>query len=58
MVVSFIKKSTTKKAIKENDKEKENIKTYPYCLSTIPKKATKCAYCASNIDEEIEETTK
>lgn len=58
IVVSFIKKTTTKKAIQENNKEKETTKTCPYCLSTIPKKATKCAYCTSDIVEQVEKTVE
>ena len=32
-------------------KQEETTKKCPYCLSTIPIKATKCAHCTSTIEE-------
>ena len=47
IVISFIKKSNKKEA-----KEKiETTKTCPYCKSTIDIKATKCAFCTSDLEE-------
>ena len=47
MVVKFIKKGKKKE---EKVKEK-NTKSCPYCLSTIPIKATRCGYCTSILNE-------
>lgn len=43
MVVKFIKNG--------KKKQEETTKKCPYCLSTIPIKATKCAHCTSTIEE-------
>lgn len=46
--------------IKE-EKEKAKIKTTkecPYCLSTVPIKATKCAFCTSDLSKVKEENLK
>ena len=42
---------------KEESKEEPTKKLCPYCLSEIPYKATKCAHCASDL-EEPKKTTK
>jgi large conductance mechanosensitive channel len=39
-----------KKSEKEEEKEPET-KLCPFCLSEIPYKATKCAHCASDLEE-------
>ena len=48
-VLSIIKKSTAKKDLKKKEDEEKTTKTCPYCLSTIPSKATKCAHCTSDV---------
>lgn len=48
------KKFKKNKKGKEEEEEKEpETKLCPYCLSEIPYKATKCAHCASNLDEKV-----
>ena len=42
---------------KADSKEEPTKKLCPYCLSEIPYKATKCAHCASDL-EEPKKTTK
>ena len=43
--------------VKADPKEEPTKKLCPYCLSEIPYKATKCAHCASDL-EEPKKTTK
>jgi len=45
LIVNAIKKATEK----EEKKVAKTTKTCPYCLSDIPLKAKKCAYCTSNV---------
>ncbi len=51
-------KSHTKKGKKEEVKEEiivePTVKQCPYCLSEIPYRAVKCAHCASELEEIIE----
>lgn len=49
IVVSFMKKTTEKKQTRENSKIVEKNKICPYCFSSIPKEAIKCAYCTSEL---------
>jgi large conductance mechanosensitive channel len=44
-IVNAIKKATKK----EEKKVAKTTKACPYCLSDIPLKAKKCAYCTSNV---------
>lgn len=39
--------------IKHEDKPKPTTKTCPYCKSEIPLDAVKCAFCASELDDDI-----
>lgn len=51
-LVLFIIVKTLTKANKKNTQETEvTTKTCPYCLSTIPIKATRCAHCTSILEE-------
>lgn len=45
LIVNAIKKATEK----EEKKVAKTTKTCPYCLSDIPLKAKKCAYCTSSV---------
>lgn len=48
------KKLKKNKKGKEEEEEKEpETKLCPYCLSEIPYKATKCAHCASTLEEKV-----
>lgn len=52
-IVLFIIVKTLTKASKKDTQEVEiTTKTCPYCLSTIPLKATRCAHCTSILEEE------
>lgn len=51
-IVLFIIVKTLTKANKKDTQEVEiTTKTCPYCLSTIPIKATRCAHCTSILEE-------
>lgn len=45
VIVSIIKKSNKK----ENVIKESTTKDCPYCLSTVPLKATKCSFCTSEL---------
>lgn len=51
IIVSIIKRSTDKK----NEEEKVTTKTCPYCISTIPIEATRCAHCTSKLTKKDNE---
>lgn len=55
-IVLFIIVKALAKANKKDKQKNEKIveittKECPYCLSTIPLKATRCAYCTSQLEE-------
>lgn len=52
LVVKYLRKINKKEIKEEIEKEEVENKSCPYCLSSIPKKATKCAYCTSDIEGE------
>lgn len=52
IVVKFIKSGKKK----EEKVKEETTKNCPYCLSTIPIKATRCAHCTSLLEETKKET--
>lgn len=43
---------------KEENEPEPETKLCPYCLSEIPYKATKCAHCASDLEEKHEHVTE
>lgn len=58
-IVLFIIVKIVSMSNKKDAKEKEKTtKECPYCLSTIPIKAVKCAHCASDLIEKKEEDIK
>lgn len=54
IVLFIIVKALTKANKKQEVKVEITTKTCPYCLSTIPIKATRCGYCTSILEEEKE----
>lgn len=58
IVVSIMKKSNKKKETVIEESKKETTKTCPYCLSTIPLEACKCAFCTSDLREDDENKDK
>ena len=52
MLFRSLRKINKKEIKEEIEKEEVENKSCPYCLSSIPKKATKCAYCTSDIEGE------
>ena len=59
LVVKYLNKLKTRTTKAEENVKKVTTKECPYCLSTIPIKATKCAYCTSDIlDREEKESGK
>ncbi|MDO4282993.1 MAG: large conductance mechanosensitive channel protein MscL [Clostridia bacterium] len=58
-IVLFIIVKVISMSNKKDAKAKEKTtKECPYCLSTIPIKAIKCAHCASDLIEKKEENSK
>ncbi len=51
VVLFLIVKTLAKANKKEEVVEEITTKTCPYCLSTIPLKATRCAHCTSELNE-------
>ncbi len=51
IVLFLVVKAIAKANKKEEVVEEVTTKECPYCLSTIPIKATKCAHCASDLTE-------
>ncbi len=51
IVFKQIKKINKKNNVKEQEIKKATTKTCPYCMSTIPIEASKCAYCTSTLIE-------
>lgn len=49
VILYIIVRAINKATVKEEKKEAAKNKTCPYCLSEIPIKAKKCAYCTSNV---------
>lgn len=58
IVLFIIVKSLTKANKKDTEKVEITTKTCPYCLSTIPIKATRCAHCTSILEENINDDDK
>lgn len=54
IVLFLIVKMLTKASKKEVAQVEVTTKTCPYCLSTIPLKATRCAHCTSILEETVE----
>jgi large conductance mechanosensitive channel len=52
IVLFLIVKAITKANKKDSQEVEVTTKTCPYCLSTIPIKATKCAHCTSDLEED------
>lgn len=52
IVLFLIVKTIAKANKKEEVVEEVTTKTCPYCLSSIPLKATRCAHCTSILEEE------
>lgn len=50
LIVKYLGKLKKKNAIEEVEEQKNTLKECPYCLSQIPVKATKCAFCTSDIE--------
>lgn len=57
-VISIIKKSNKKSNKKEAEIKKVTTKTCPYCKSTLDISASKCAFCTSNLNDEINTNDK
>ena len=53
LVVKFIKKGK-----KNEEKVEEITKQCPYCLSQIPKKATRCSHCTSILEDKNNSSTQ
>ena len=51
IVLFIIVKTLTKANKKDTEKVEITTKTCPYCLSTIPLQATRCAHCTSILEE-------
>lgn len=51
IVISVLRSSNKRNKIKEDEAKKVTTKTCPYCISTIDINATKCAFCASEIEK-------
>lgn len=51
IVVKNLERIKRKASRHEENVVKETTKTCPYCLSTVPIKAIKCAYCTSDLVE-------
>ncbi|MFA5622740.1 MAG: large conductance mechanosensitive channel protein MscL [Candidatus Dojkabacteria bacterium] len=49
IILYIIVRAINKATVKEEKKEAAKNKTCPYCLSDIPIKAKKCAFCTSNV---------
>lgn len=49
VILYIIVRAINKATVKEEKKEAAKNKTCPYCLSDIPIKAKKCAFCTSNV---------
>lgn len=52
LVVKYIGKIKRKNVVDEIVQKEEETKVCKFCLSKIPKKAIKCAYCTSDLKEE------
>lgn len=52
VILFILVKALTKSNKKEEEKVEITTKECPYCLSTIPLKATRCAHCTSELNEE------
>lgn len=52
LVLFVVVKTLTKANKKDNEVKEITTKTCPYCLSTIPLKATRCAHCTSILEDE------
>lgn len=52
VILFILVKALTKSNKKEEIKVEVTTKECPYCLSTIPIKATRCAHCTSELNEE------
>lgn len=50
IVFKYINKLNKRNDISEDVVKQETTKKCPYCLSVIPKEATKCAFCTSDLN--------
>lgn len=62
LIISIVLFAVVKTLTKANKKDKEKVevttKNCPYCLSTIPLKASRCPHCTSILEENENEETE
>lgn len=51
IVFKYVTKLRQKSEISEKENIKVTTKTCPYCISTVPIEATKCAFCTSDLEK-------
>lgn len=58
LIVKYSNKLRDKMDTTEKKEQEEITKNCPYCLNSIPKKATRCGFCTSILEENIKKEKK